>query len=363
MPDAAYTLTLNDAPADPDLLELIAAIDVDDNAALASAFRLRVPIGLDDDGEWTQVADTFPPLMRVVIGVQFGPDVSETLLTGYITSHRIHFDKDVSASYLDVLGMDDTVLMNLEEKIVAWTNMADSDIVTQIFGLYDFIPDVESTLPSYVEDEVTVIQRGTDLGFVRRLAQRNAFEFFLETDATTGLTTAHFHRPRLTDKPQKDLALAFEDESNVKALDVHYDALRPTTVEARGVVLADKSERSAVALAASLDALGADALLDVLNRQPKTLLSRTGAFDDVELQARTQAAVDASSWAVSLSGELDVTAYQGVLRAGRTVLVKGIGSAYSGEYYVARVRHALSPNEYTQRFELTRNALALRGDP
>jgi len=362
MPEAAYTLEINHAPADQDLLDAIALIEVEDDAALASAFRLRVPIGLTEDGDWTQVAEEiFKPLTPVTIGVQFGSDVNETLMSGYITSHHIHFDKDTGASYLEVIGMDGSVLMNLEEKIVAWTDMADSDIVTQIFNAYEFTPEVDSTQPSYVEDEVTIIQRGTDLGFVRRLARRNGFEFFIETDATSGLTTGHFHKPRLSDEPQKDLALAFGEESNVKALDVHYDALRPTTAEARGLAIADKSDQGAITSSSSLEALGADALLDLLDRQPKTLLSRTSAFEDTELQARTQAAVEASSWAVSMSGEVDVTAYQAVLRARCTVLVKGAGKRYSGTYYVSRVRHTLTRSEYTQKFELTRNALSLLG--
>ncbi len=362
MLDTSYTLELNNAPAPQDLLDVIASIDVEDDAALASAFRLRMPIGLTDDGDWTQVADdAFKPLTPVAIGVQFESSVNEKLISGFITSHHIHFDKATNVSFLEVIGLDASTLMNLEEKIVAWTDMADSDIVTQIFSAYEFTPQVDGTQPVYAEDEVTIIQRSTDLAFVRRLARRNGFEFYLETDATTGLTTGHFHKPRLSDQPQKDLALAFGEESNVKSLEVHYDALRPTTVEARGLSLNDKSDQSASALTSDLDTLGTDAVLDLLDQQPKSLLSRTSAFEQAELQARAQAAIEASSWAVSMSGEVDVTAYQSVLRARRTVLVKGVGTRYSGAYYVTRVRHTLTPSQYIQKFELTRNALALTG--
>jgi hypothetical protein len=112
MPDAAYTLEINNAPAEQDLLDAIALIEVEDDAALASAFRLRVPIGLTDDGDWTQVAEQiFRPLIPVTIGVQFGSDINETLMKGYITSHHIHFDKDSGASFLEVIGMDASVLM------------------------------------------------------------------------------------------------------------------------------------------------------------------------------------------------------------------------------------------------------------
>ena len=362
MADTTYTLQLNNAPADQSLLDVITLIEVQDDAALASAFRMQVPIGLTDDGDWTWVAeDTFKPLTPVSISVQLGSDVNEQLMSGYITSHHVHFDKDPGASFLEVLGMDASVLMNIEEKIVAWKDLADSDIVTQILGTYGFTPEVDSTQPSYSEDETTIIQRGTDLAFVRRLARRNGFEFFLDTDATSGTTTGHFHQPKLSDQPQTDLALAFGDNSNVRTLEAHYDALRPTTADASGLSIGDKSNQSASASSSDLDPLGADAVLDLLDQQPKSLLTHANAFDDAELQTRAQAAVDAASWAISASGELDVTAYQAVLRARHTVLLKGAGTRYSGTYYVSRVTHSMTRDTYTQKFELTRNALALTG--
>ncbi|HUH98334.1 MAG TPA: contractile injection system protein, VgrG/Pvc8 family [Anaerolineales bacterium] len=363
MPDTtSYTLNLNNSPADQDLLDALNLIEVEDDAALASAFRLRIPIGLDDEGDWTWVAeDALKPLTPVSIGVRFGSEVNELLISGYITSHQIHFDKEVGASFLEVIGMDASTLMNLEEKVVAWNDMSDSDIVSQILSSYSFTPEVDDTQPSYAEDEVTIIQRGTDLAFVRRLAKRNGFEFYLETDANSGETAGHFHKPRLSDQPQKDLALAFGDDSNVYAMDAHYDGLRPSIVDAAGISIGDKSDQSASITSSDLDTLGADAALELLDQQPKSLLARTSAFDNAELQTRAQAAVDAASWAVSLSGELDITAYEGVLRSRRTVLVKGIGTRYSGTYYVTRVVHTLTPGGYKQKFQLTRNALGLSG--
>lgn len=362
MPNASYTLQINNAPADPDLLSAITLIEVEDDAALASAFRITLPIGLTDEGDWTQVAEEkFKPLTSVSISVQYGSSVNEVLMSGYITAHHIHFDDSPGASTLEIIGMDATTLLNLEEKIVAWSDMADSDIATQIFSSYSFTPQVDSTQPSYEENEVVIIQRGTDLAFLRRLARRNGFEFYVETDATTGITTGHFHKPLLSGQPQKDLALAFGEERNVRQLEVNYDALRPTTADARGVSIGDKSDQSASKSSSDLDTLGAEGLLDALDQQPKTLVARGSAFDDAELQTRAQAAVDASTWALAMSGEVDITGYQAVLRSRRTVLVKGAGTRYSGTYYVARVTHHLTPTTYTQKFELTRNALGLTG--
>ena len=51
-----------------------------------------------------------------------------------------------------------------------------------------------------------------------------------------------------------------------------------------------------------------------------------------------------------------------MLRARRTVLVKGLGSVLSGRYLVQRVRHRVTTDGHTQQVTLVRNALGLSGD-
>jgi hypothetical protein len=92
------------------------------------------------------------------------------------------------------------------------------------------------------------------------------------------------------------------------------------------------------------------------------LLAATAAADPTELQARAQAARDEAAWFVEAAGEVNSDAYGAVLRAGRTVLVKGAGSLHSGLYQVTRVVHRMHPaGEYRQRFEVRRNAVGLDG--
>ena len=75
--------------------------------------------------------------------------------------------------------MDATMLMNLQEKVMAWP-MPDSQIAQAIFAQYIITPMVSPTLPSLVETEGTTTQRGTDIRFLRRLAQRNGYECFVQ---------------------------------------------------------------------------------------------------------------------------------------------------------------------------------------
>ena len=70
---------------------------------------------------------------------------------------------------------------------------------------------------------------------------------------------------------------------------------------------------------------------------------------------------DESAWALTAEGELDTAAYGAVLRAKRPVLVRGAGPRFSGTWYVERVLHTFTPDGYTQRFALRRNALGVTG--
>src|SRR5215471_19253228 len=48
------------------------------------------------------------------------------------------------------------------------------------------------------EHEGTTIQRGTDIRFLRRLAQRNGFDCYVQPEPLSGLDFGHFHARQLT---------------------------------------------------------------------------------------------------------------------------------------------------------------------
>jgi phage protein D len=362
MSDTTYKIEINKTPAEPDILEAIDQIEVEDNGTMADVFRLKIPITATPNGDWSFIADEhFQPLTEIHIALKVGSTV-ESLIKGYITDRKVHFATDPGASYLEIVGMDATCLMNLEQKIKEWPNMADSDIAAAIFSEYGFTPDVESTQPTHSETEIKIIQRGTDIQFLRTLARRNGFECCVESDPTTSAITGYFKKPRLSGTPQKDLSVAFGADTNIKTLEIAYACMRPTTAQIQQLNIKTKSVNTSTTPNTTLDVLGKDSVLDILTQKPNILLRSSGASTPAELQALCDAAVDNEAWAIVASGEVDVTAYQSILRSKRTVLVKGAGSQFSGIYYVSRVFHTITHEGYTQRFELKRNALNLKGN-
>lgn len=362
MPGITYTLFINNVPAPPDLLEAIQEVQVENNGDMADVFRLRIAIGISDRGDWTILeGDPFKPLTPATIRMQVGTGPGEPLISGYVTSYRVEISNEPGQSFLEVVGMDATALMNLEEKVVAWPNMADSDIATAIFGNYGFVPKVDPTQPVREERDVTTIQRGTDIQFLRRLAERNGFECYVENDPLLNTDVGHFRRPQLEGKAQGVLSVSFDANTNVNSFSARYEMLRPTTAQAWDVDISTMSIQNGQAQTVSGYNLGQEGLLERISQQPVVLPSQTGLASTGELQTLCQAIVDHSAWAIVAEGELDTAAYEGILRAKRTVNVRGAGSLYNGTYRVSRVLHSFSTEGYTQSYELRRNAIGLSG--
>jgi len=364
VPAVTYTLSIDGAPAGQDLLQAIQQIEVEDHATMADMLRLRVVIGVKDGcAGWSFIDDAiFSRLVKLRVDVAVGSGRAETLINAFIIETNATFANQPGASILDVVAMDPTVLMNLQEKIKPWPNMADSDVANAIFGdpAYKFTSVVDRTKWKRQENEQTLIQRGTDIQFLQQLAQRNGFECFVETDGLTGVIQGHFHAPRVGEPPQGVLSVNMGDATNVNAFNARHDMLRPATAQATNLDVASRSDQQAQVSNSALSTLGKQTALEA-QRQRRVLPSQTGLARTGELQAYAQAVVDQSALAITADGELNTVAYGGLLRAKRPVLVRGAGQQFSGTYYVERVHHVLTADSYKQSFTLRRNALGLSG--
>jgi phage protein D len=360
----SYTLQIDRVPASPDLLAAIQQIEVEDHADMADMLRLNVAIGIKDGcADWTVLDDDlFQRLANITVLVTVGSAPAEPLIDAYVIETSANFANQPGQSVLNVVAMDPTVLMNLEERVRDWPDMADSDIATAVFSdrAYTFVPIVEATKWIRQEVDQKVIQRGTDIQFLQQLARRNGYEVYVETDPLSRETQGHFHPPQLDQKPQGVLSVNMGQATNVNSFNARYDMLRPTTAQVTGLDVETQSDQPAQAERSALPDLGNNPPLNG-DRPRRVLLNQTGMAQTGELQTLAQAVVDRSAQAITADGELNTVAYGGILRAKRPVEVRGAGRQFSGIYYVEKVLHTFSGDGYTQRFTLRRNALGLTG--
>jgi phage protein D len=394
MAQKAFQIAFDGTPVDQDFYGDVVSLQVEENTAIANTFRLQLATKLADDGSWNYLDDERLALFtKASIKVGFtgaaglagalgalgsalgggGNDSLVPVFDGYVTSVNLDIGSEPGNSRIDVAGMDTSVLMSLEEKIATWKDMSDSDIVQQIVSGYGVPVRADSTPTVHQENDTTIVQRGSDIQFVRELALRNGLEFYFETDQDSGAVTAYFRAPQLNGTPQPDLAIQFGDQSNLQSLTAQLTGQRPLAVKIEQIDVSQNSANTAQVSEPQLNKLGAndaDALIggplgnlvSPRDAQAQMLVLGPPTSDATEMQTIAQAVRDEASWFITARGEINSDAYQTVLRPHRLVLVKGAGRAYSGKYYVTSVVHELKGDgTYTQSFEARRNARDVDG--
>lgn len=384
MADKGYTLTFDDQSADASLYSDIRLVEVEESVTGPSTFTMQVETELDDNGNWNHLDDDgFSLFTKVGVAVGFtsalgipgagSPVGLEPVIEGYVTEVSMHAGSLPGDSFLEVRGMDACALMSTEEKAVAWPNLSDSDIVQQIIAGYGLSVDATDTATVHQDTDTLIIQRSTDSAFVRQLAARNGFLFYFTQESGDSQAGARFGPPKLDGAPQADLAVRFGEDSNLRRFDVQLSGLRPLSVAAEQVDPHSKQDTTSQANSAQLQTLGAavlddlvspklDQLVTPLAAQSGLLLLAQPSADQTELDAAAQAVREESAWLISATGEINSDAYGNVLRAGKLVLIKGVGTQYSGTYYVTKVTHRMrSDGSYAQTFEARRNARDLDG--
>jgi len=392
MANKAFQIEFSKTAVDEDFYGDVVSLTVEESTSAAGTLHLQIALRLQDDGKWTYLDDDRFALFNAVkvkvgftdgggllaaVGSLLGGgdsnDGLKTVFDGFVTHVDVQLGSEPDDAFLYMSGMDASVLMSVEEKVVAWPDVSDSEIAQQILVSTYHIPlqsDPSGTV--HQETDTTIIQRGTDIQFVRDLAQKNGMEFYFETD-DSGTLSAYFRAPQLSGTPQPDLAIQFGDQSNLKKFSAHLSGQRPLNVKAAQIEVSANSANVAAVSDTQLTKLGSkdantliggqlDTLVIPKEAQAQMLVLGPPTSDAAEMQTFVQAVRDEAGWLITASGEVNSDAYQAVLRPRRLVLVKGAGSTYSGKYYVTRVVHEINhEGDYMQRFEARRNARDLDG--
>jgi len=331
-------------------------LELDDD--LASMFRLALPLQQSADGTWSFLDDERLQIWKkVTIQAGFGDDLQD-LFSGYIVQVRPEFPADVNACRLEVFGLDATVLLDREDKLKDWPDKKDSDIASEIFQSYGLTPTVDETDITHDSDVSTILQRETDMQFLRRLALRNGFECYVDGDV------GYFRAPQLDTDAQPVLAAHFGDDTNLTSISFEVNALAPANVAMTQIDRSSKELLSVAAEGSDRQALGqvtAAGLLSGGISAAQVFVARSVTTGADEMTALCQGLFDEGDWFVSGSGEVAGNAYGHVLKPRGTVTIKGVGEGYSGVYYVTHVTHSFSQQGYKQQFKVVRNGLKPTG--
>ena len=340
-------------PAPPAVTQSLTDVTVTNDADGRDGFQLTLTLGKSMLLDYALMSSSaLDPMTRVVIGVLMGAK-PEVLIDGVITHHQLAPSNEPGASTLTVTGKDLTQVMDLEEKNDKFENQPDFVIAARLissYARYGLIPFTTPTTDIPIMLQRIPRQHETDLAFLRRLAERNGYVFYVEP-ITFGLNKAYFGPETRVSLPQKALTMNMGAATNVRSLGFSNDALAP--VGTKGTFV-EPFLKLPIPIP-QLPSLRLPPLASRPARAERTVQLRNTANENPARAATAAvAAVTGSPEAVRGNGELDAARYGKVLRARRLVGVRGVGTSYDGFYYVRSVTHTLSRGTYTQSFTLSR---------
>lgn len=198
-------------------------------------------------------------------------------------------------------------------------------------------------------------QQGTDLAYIRQLADELGYVFYIEPGPTPGTNIAYFGPEIKVGVPQPALNIDMDALTNVENLSFSFD---PT----KGVLPIVYIQNALTRAPIPIPIPNLNPLQPPLGALPTPLsnvvqLKDTARMNPMQAISRGLEEAKRSQDSVSASGNLNVLRYGRPLRARGLVGVRGAGLAYDGLYYVASVKSTLKRGEFKQEFSLTRNGL------
>jgi hypothetical protein len=275
--------------------------------------------------------------------------VANVLIDGVVTNNQISPGDKGSNSTLTVTGRDLTALMD-QSNLSGFPFPAcpREARVALLLAKYAFFGVLPLIIPSVLVDVSLPIdaipgQQGTDLQYIRSMAEEVGYVFYIDPGPAVGTSTAYWGPQIKVGAVQPALSADMDAYTNVENLHFTFDQeknklpLVYAYIQETGVIPPPYTNL----IPPDLKPFREDA--SKLPLPQAIMLGLAAAAKNAE--------------AVTCEGSLDVTRYGGVLSARKLVGVRGSGPAFDGLYYVKSVTHHIKRGEYKQNFTLTRNGL------
>jgi hypothetical protein len=206
--------------------------------------------------------------------------------------------------------------------------------------------------------EFTPEQKHTDLEYLRTLAARFGYVFYVLPGPAPYTSTAYWGPPVRAGLPQKALTANMGSSTNIKSISFQDDWLSPTVVSGWIQDKMTNMDLPVMTFASTrIPLVTQPAIITNFAYNKKVLFDGSG-MNVMQAYARAQGITDASvDNVITATGELDAMRYGAILKSRGLVGVRGTGYQHDGFYYVKSVSHVIKKGEYTQKFTLTREGL------
>ena len=349
------------------VMDALSEVEVTVNDVGTSGFQLTFSIDKQSPLQLLFLLTGGLPIlfMRVVL-IATVNGVANVLIDGVITNNHISPGDKGSNSTLTLTGEDLTALMNQSNwsgfPFPACPAEARVALLLAKYAVFGVVPLV---IPSIMIDIPLPIdqipgQQGTDLEYIRALAERVGYVFYLDPGPSAGMSKAYWGPQIKVGPVQPALSADMDAYTNVESLHFNFDQQQNKIP-----FIFIYNEQTGISFPIPIPPITPlNPPLGAIPPFPTNILGDLKPIrEDLAKRPIPQAIMIglavAAQWADAVTGEgsLDVTRYGGILKARQLVGVRGVGPAFDGLYYVKSVTHKIKRGEYKQNFKLTRNGL------
>ncbi len=349
------------------VLDALAEVEVTVDDVGTSGFQLTFSV---DKNTSTQVLMTLtgavPGIFMRVVLVATVNGVASVLIDGVVTNNHMAPGDKGSNSTVTVTGEDLTCLMNQSNwsgfPFPACPAEARVALLLAKYAMFGVIPMI---IPSILIDVPIPLlqipaQQGTDLEYIRTLADQVGYVFYIDPGPAPGVSKAYWGPQIKVGPVQSALNTDMDAYTNVESMTFNFDQQQNKLP-----ILYIYSQQLGVTLPIPIPPISPlNPPLGAIPPLPTNIMGDLKAQRD-DLAKRTipqsvligMALASRNAEAVTGEGTLDVTRYGNILKARQLVGVRGAGVAFDGLYYVKGVTHKIKRGEYKQSFKLSRNGL------
>jgi len=363
--NAILTLFIGPAvpvPAPLPVIEALQGVQVTSSRD-RSGFQLTFSVGKTSALQLALLpAGYFDPIITRVIIMVTITGIPHVIMDGFITRQELQPSNDPGQSTLTVTGEDLSVAMDILEINLSYPAMPDAAKVALALAPYAVlgviplvIPPPVSTVPiptNRIESQVSM----THLSYIKNLAQRNGYVFYINPGPLPGQSIAYFGPDIDIPVPQRALSVNSDAHTNVESLSFSQDGMAKTLPvymimdPVTGKIPIPIPVPNVSAIKPPLGLRPTPPAKVVMNNNSARLQPDEAARDILAGLMNTTADVTGT-------GSLNVMQYGQPLRARALVGVRGAGLSYDGLYYVDSVTHNIKKGEYKQNFSLSRDGL------
>jgi len=209
----------------PELYNCAETFRVTEEIGHGSTVHLVVMVCRNDDGSWPHLEEAeMGAWQRVTVTVTVGSH-KDVLMDGYISHIHVEQTPQTATLKATFTVVDVSYIMGLRPRCKVWpAGKSYEDIAKEIITgkPYNLKATIETNPPQAGNDEPrSTVQRGSDLQFLRELARRRGYEFYVLG------ATGYFRKPVLEGTPQKAIASNFGERTNCENLHIFVDATAP----------------------------------------------------------------------------------------------------------------------------------------